>query len=180
MKYYLRFSKDDYQSNIRGLIFESYAHVMLRDGGRFQARRLCGSNVASGQNVEVAFCPAKVRFFQAYEEIKLVKNVLWRLLSKNLPSIDSLFPNTSDQASGPQQGSRSGGGQVRMSPKAILCGSIQCLLDLQMSAISCQRREIIQGPTWQCPRSRAVGFDDSDGGELLLIGILLHAMAQST
>ncbi|KAI9623056.1 hypothetical protein KEM48_009675 [Puccinia striiformis f. sp. tritici PST-130] len=90
MKYYLRFSKDDYQSNIRGLIFESYAHVMLRDGGRFQARRLCGSNVASGQNVEVAFCPAKVRFFQAYEEIKLVKNVLWRLLSKNLPSIDSL------------------------------------------------------------------------------------------
>ncbi|KNE94666.1 hypothetical protein PSTG_12028 [Puccinia striiformis f. sp. tritici PST-78] len=60
MKYYLRCSKDDHQSNIRGLIFESYAHVMLRNGGRFQARRLCGSNVTSSQNVQVAFSSAEV------------------------------------------------------------------------------------------------------------------------
>ncbi|KAI7946349.1 hypothetical protein MJO29_010876 [Puccinia striiformis f. sp. tritici] len=90
MKYYLRFSNDNHQSNIRGLIFESYAHVMLRNGGRFQARRLCGSNVTSSQNGEVAFSPAEVQFFEAYEEIKLVKNVLWRPASKNLASIDSL------------------------------------------------------------------------------------------
>ncbi|KAH9456898.1 hypothetical protein Pst134EA_020808 [Puccinia striiformis f. sp. tritici] len=60
MKYYLRCSNDDHQSNLRGLIFESYAHLMLRNGGRFQARRLCGSNVTSSQNVQVAFSSAEV------------------------------------------------------------------------------------------------------------------------
>jgi hypothetical protein len=90
MKHFLRPSNVDYLSNIRGLIFEFYAHIMLRDGGSFQARRLCEGDATSGQNVQVAFPPAKIRFFRAYEEVDLRENTLWRPFSQNLPSIDSL------------------------------------------------------------------------------------------
>ncbi|PLW32910.1 hypothetical protein PCANC_17104 [Puccinia coronata f. sp. avenae] len=90
MKHFLRYSDDDSQSNLRGLIFEFYAHIMLRDGGSFQARRLCEGDRTSGENDEVAFPPAKVQMFRTYEEVNLGNDVLWRSLSKNLPSIDSL------------------------------------------------------------------------------------------
>ncbi|OAV99420.1 hypothetical protein PTTG_12180 [Puccinia triticina 1-1 BBBD Race 1] len=60
MKHFLRSSNDASPSNLRGLIFETYAHIMLEDGGIFQARRLCKGDPTSNQNVEVEFLPAKV------------------------------------------------------------------------------------------------------------------------
>ena len=90
MKHFLRPTDVDSRSNLRGVIFEVHAHIMLRDGGSFQVRRLCEGDATSGQNVQVAFPPAKIRYFRSYDEVDLRENTLWRPFSNTLPSIDSL------------------------------------------------------------------------------------------
>ncbi|PLW49689.1 hypothetical protein PCASD_02275 [Puccinia coronata f. sp. avenae] len=76
--------------DLRGLVFEVYAHAALRDGGRFQARRL-DCDPPSDQSVEVTFPAAERQYFRGYEEVDLLRtDVLWQPTSKNLASIDSL------------------------------------------------------------------------------------------
>ncbi|PLW41669.1 hypothetical protein PCANC_13173 [Puccinia coronata f. sp. avenae] len=49
--------------DLRGLVFEVYAHAALRDGGRFQARRL-DCDPPSDQSVEVTFPAAERQYFR--------------------------------------------------------------------------------------------------------------------
>lgn len=88
--FFLKKSKDYDAGNLRGIIFEMYAHAALRDGGTFQARRL-DCDPPSDQSVEVTFPAAERQYFRGYEEVDLLRtDVLWQPTSKNLASIDSL------------------------------------------------------------------------------------------
>ncbi|KAA1070462.1 hypothetical protein PGT21_012770 [Puccinia graminis f. sp. tritici] len=69
--------------NLRGLLYEPYAIKVLQGGGSFQVRQLCKGNRSNTQNIKVLFPAAKC---------------------------DGFRETSSNQASGPQQGSSRAGG----------------------------------------------------------------------
>ncbi|POW00117.1 hypothetical protein PSHT_13235, partial [Puccinia striiformis] len=90
LKNFLRISKEYNTGNLRGLLFEPYAHSVLRAGGTFQVRRLFKGDPPSDQNIKVSFTAAKLKLFRVYEEVDTHIDVFWQPFSKNLSSIDLL------------------------------------------------------------------------------------------
>ncbi|KNF06045.1 hypothetical protein PSTG_00560 [Puccinia striiformis f. sp. tritici PST-78] len=90
LKNFLRISKEYNTGNLRGLLFEPYAHSVLRAGGTFQVRRLFEGDPSSDQNIKVSFTAAKLKLFRVYEEVDTHIDVFWQPFSKNLSSIDLL------------------------------------------------------------------------------------------